>query len=39
MANYAFTTLKAKTAALLVDLDMDHSRDVESCIWRGVYSF
>jgi branched-chain amino acid transport system substrate-binding protein len=28
MANYAFDTLKAKTAALLIDMDMDHSRDV-----------
>jgi len=28
MANYAFDTLKAKTAVLLVDMDMDHSRDV-----------
>jgi len=28
MANYAIDTLKAKTAVLLVDMDMDHSRDV-----------
>ena len=28
MANYAFDTLQAKTAVLLVDMDMDHSRDV-----------
>jgi branched-chain amino acid transport system substrate-binding protein len=28
MANFAFDSLKAKTAALLVDMDMDHSRDV-----------
>ena len=28
MAHYAIETLKAKTVALLVDLDMDHSRDV-----------
>lgn len=28
MANYAAKDLKAKTAALLVDNDMDHSRDV-----------
>ena len=28
MANYARDTLKANTAALLVDMDMDHSRDV-----------
>jgi branched-chain amino acid transport system substrate-binding protein len=28
MANYAIDSLKAKTAALLVDMDMDHSRDV-----------
>lgn len=28
MANYAYNDLKAKTAALLVDKDMDHSRDV-----------
>jgi branched-chain amino acid transport system substrate-binding protein len=28
MANYAVDTLKAKSAVLLVDMDMDHSRDV-----------
>lgn len=28
MANFAFDNLKAKTAVLLVDTDMDHSRDV-----------
>lgn len=28
MANYAYDSLKARKAALLVDLDMDHSRDV-----------
>ena len=28
MANYAYDTLKARTTVLLVDLDMDHSRDV-----------
>jgi branched-chain amino acid transport system substrate-binding protein len=28
MANYARNDLKAKTAVLLVDMDMDHSRDV-----------
>ena len=28
MANYAIDNLKAKTAILLVDMDMDHSRDV-----------
>jgi branched-chain amino acid transport system substrate-binding protein len=34
MANYAFDTLKARTAALLVDLDMDHSRDVSQVFGR-----
>lgn len=28
MANYAFDSLKAKNAVILVDSDMDHSRDV-----------
>lgn len=28
MANYAYDSLNARTAALLVDMDMDHSRDV-----------
>ena len=28
MANYAYDTLKARKAALLVDTDVDHSRDV-----------
>ncbi len=36
MANYAFDNLKAKTAALLVDMDMDHSRDV-SAVFADIF--